>query len=208
MTFFDGLAFIVIALSALFGFFRGGAKEIVSLFSFLVAGLISLLALPLTGKIGRTILDPDWAGTVAAVVIVFVFVSLILRLLTAWVSRSLQEHDYLGGADRMAGLGFGVLRALVILGVVHLMLYAATPAGRIPQWYRGSMVYPAAAVSAKALQLVLPTWAKIADKVAPAVQDSVRRGASDQPQSAATDASRRDAKRQKDDMDKLVESTR
>lgn len=208
MTFFDGLALIIIALSALFGFFRGGAKEIVSLFSFLVAGLVSLLALPLTGKIGRAILDPDWAGTVAAVVIVFVFVSLILRLLTAWVSRSLQEHDYLGGADRMAGLGFGVLRALVILGVIHLMLYAATPAGRIPHWYRGAMVYPAAAVSAKALQLVLPTWAKIADKVAPVVQDSVRRGASDQPQSPVTDAARRDAKRQKDDMDKLVESTR
>ena len=208
MTFFDGLALIVIAISALFGFFRGGAKEIVSLFSFLLAGLISLLALPVTGPIGRTILDPDWAGTVGAVVIVFVFVSLLLRLATAWLSRALQEHDYLGGADRMAGIGFGVLRALVILGVIHLMLYAATPAGRIPHWYRGAMVYPAASVSAKALQLVLPTWAKFADKVAPAVENSVRRGASDQPQSAAKGAARRDAQRQKDDMDKLVESTR
>jgi membrane protein required for colicin V production len=207
MTFFDGLALIVIAISALFGFFRGGAKEIVSLFSFLLAGLISLLALPLTGKIGRAVLDPDWAGTVAAVIVVFVFVSLLLRLASSWLSRSLQESDYLGGADRMAGVGFGLLRAMVILGVIHLMLYAATPAGRIPHWYRGAMVYPVASLSAKALQLVLPTWAKIADKVAPAVEDSVRRGASDQPQSAGNAAARRDDDRRKD-MDKLVESTR
>ncbi len=207
MTFFDGLALIVIAISALFGFFRGGAKEIVSLFAFLFAGLIALLALPVTGKIGRAILDPDWAGTVAAVVVVAVFVGLVLRLLGNWLSRSLQEHDHLGGADRMAGLGFGVLRALVVLGVIHLMLYAATPAGRIPHWYRGAMVYPAAAGSAKVLQLVLPGWAKVADKVAPLVEDSVRRGASDEPQSAGKDAARTDAQRRKD-MDKLVEATR
>jgi membrane protein required for colicin V production len=185
MTFFDGLAVIILVISSLWGFFRGGAREIVSAFSVLVAGLIALLALPITGKIGRTILDPDWAGTVAAVVVVFVFVGLMLRLVAAWLSQSLQEHDHLGGADRMAGLGFGLLRGLVFLGIIHLMLYAATPAGRIPHWYRGAMVYPAAKASAKVLQLVLPTWAKFADKVAPAVEDSVRRGATDQPHSPA-----------------------
>jgi len=207
MTFFDGLALIVLVISGLFGFFRGGAKEIVSLFSFLLAGLIALLALPFTGKVGRAILDPDWFGTIAAVVLVFVFVGLLLRLLAGWLARSLQEHDHLGGADRIAGLGFGVLRALVVLGVIHLMFYAATPAGRIPHWYRQAAVYPMAAGSAKMLQLVLPTWAKVADKVAPVVEDSVRRGASDQPHSAGRDAARGDAERRRD-MDKLVESTR
>ncbi len=191
MTFFDGLALTIIAISALAGFFRGGAKEIVSLFSFLLAGLIALLALPFTGRVGRSLLDPDWAGTVAAVVVVFVFVGLLLRLLAGWLSRTMQESDHLGGADRFAGLGFGLLRALVILGVIHLMLYAATPAGRIPGWYRNAMVYPAAASSARVLQLVLPTWAKVADSVAPVVEDSVRRGASDQPQSSDTSPARR-----------------
>jgi membrane protein required for colicin V production len=183
MTFFDGLALIVLAISGLIGLFRGGAKEIVSAFSFLLAGLISLLALPATGRIGRALLDPDWAGTVAAVVVVFVFVGLILRLIAGWLSRSLQDHEHLGGADRMAGLGFGVLRALVVLGLIHLMLYAATPAGRIPHWYREAKVYPAARASAKVLQLVLPAWAKVADSVAPAVERSVRAGATDQPHS-------------------------
>lgn len=191
MTFFDGVALIIMAISSLAGFFRGGAKEIVSLFSFLLAGLIALLALPISGKIGRSLLDPDWAGTVAAVVVVFIFVGLLLRLLSGWLSRTMQESDHLGGADRLAGLGFGVLRALVLLGVIHLMLYAATPAGMIPHWYRGALVYPAAAGSARVLQLVLPTWAKVADSVAPVVEDSVRRGASDQPQSDDNSPARR-----------------
>ncbi|MBX7247515.1 MAG: CvpA family protein [Caulobacteraceae bacterium] len=185
MTFFDGLALILLVVSALIGFFRGGAREVVSAFSFLLAGLVSLLALPVTGRIGRALLDPDWAGTVAAVVVVFVFVGLILRLVAGWLSRSLQEHDHLGGADRMAGLGFGVLRALLLLGIIHLALYAATPAGRIPHWYRDAKAYPAARASARVLQLVLPTWAKAADAVAPAVERSVRSGATDQPQSGA-----------------------
>lgn len=191
MTFFDGVALIIMAISSLAGFFRGGAKEIVSLFSFLLAGLIALLALPISGKIGRSLLDPDWAGTVAAVVVVFIFVGLLLRLLSGWLSRTMQESDHLGSADRLAGLGFGVLRALVLLGVIHLMLYAATPAGMIPHWYRGALVYPAAAGSARVLQLVLPTWAKVADSVAPVVEDSVRRGASDQPQSDDNSPARR-----------------
>ncbi len=207
MTFFDGLALLVLAVSALAGLWRGGAREIVSLFTFLLAGLIALLALPLTGPIGRDMLDPDWAGTVAAVLVVFVAFGLLLRLLAKWLSRSLHESDHLGGVDRLAGLGFGLLRGLVLLGVVHLMLYAATPPGRIPPWYREAMVYPAGAAAAKALQVVLPEGAKVADRVAPVVERSVRRGASDGPHSDDKGAAPY-SQRQREDMDKLVETTR
>jgi len=183
MTFYDGVALLILAVSALAGFWRGGAKEIVSLFSFLLAGLVALLLLPVSGPIARGLMDPDWAGTALAVIVVFTLVSLLLKLLAHWLARSLQESDHLGGADRMAGLGFGVVRALVLLGVIHLLFYAATPAGRIPSWYRQAKAYPAGAASARTLQLVLPEWAKIADRVAPVVERSVRKGATDQPQS-------------------------
>lgn len=207
MTFFDGLALTILAVSALAGFWRGGAREFVSLFTVLLAALIAMLTLPLTGPVGRDMLDPDWAGTVAAAALVFVVVGVLLRLLARWLSRSLRESEHLGGADRMAGLGFGLLRGLVVLGVVHLMLYAATPPGRIPHWYRGAMVYPAGAGAARALQVVLPEGAKVADRVAPVVERSVRRGASDQPHSAAKGAAPY-SQQQRDDMDKLVETTR
>lgn len=206
MTFFDGLALVIIGLSALVGFWRGGAKEIVSVFSFLLAGLVALLLLPISGPIARKAMDPDWAGTALAVIVVFVLVSLLLKAVAHWLSRSLHESDHLGGADRMAGLGFGVLRGLFVLGVIHLMLYASTPAGRIPTWYREAMVYPAGKAAAKALQLVLPEGAKIADKVAPVVERRARAGASDAPHS--DDKAPPPAKRAADGMDKLVETTR
>jgi len=206
MTFFDGFALVIIGVSALAGFWRGGAKEIVSLFSFLLAGLISLLLLPVSGPIARTMMHPDWLATALAVIVVFVLVSIVLKLLANWLSRSLHENDHLGGADRMAGLAFGVLRAMVVLGVIHLLLYASTSAGRIPGWYRNAMVYPAGAASAKALQLVLPEGAKIADKVAPVVERRAREGASGSPQSG--DRGPPPAERAREGMEKVAEATR
>ena len=216
MTFYDGLALVIVGVSAFAGFWRGGARETISFFSFLLAGLIALLALPLTGPVGRDLVDPDWAGTAFAVLGLFVVLYLFLRILAGWIGRRLHDHDTLGGVDRMAGLGFGLVRGLVVLGVIHLLFYASTPAARIPNWYRSAMVYPVGKVAARALQVVLPEGAKVADKVAPVVERNVRRGASGQPQSDVKPPAARTTpagtaaydRKTRQDMDTLVETTR
>lgn len=216
MTFYDGLALVIIGVSAFAGFWRGGARETISFFAFLVAGLIALLALPLTGPIGRDLIDPDWAGTAFAVVGGFGVLYLFLRILAGWIGRRLQDHDTLGGVDRMAGLAFGVGRALIVLGIIHLLFYASTPAHRIPNWYRFAAVFPVGKAAARVLQIVLPQGARVADRVAPVVERNVRRGASGQPQSDVngagpnTGASRAAAydRTTRQDMDRLVETTR
>ena len=202
MTFFDALALCIIGVSALVGLMRGGAKEIVSLFSFLLAGLVALVMLPVSGPIARGMMDPDWIATVLAIVVVFAIVSIVLKLLGDWASRSLHDSDHLGGANRLAGFGFGVLRGLVVLGVIHLLLYASLTAERVPGWYRNAMVYPAGAASAKALQVVLPQGAKIADKVAPVVERRAREGAAGAPQSDDN------AARAAEGMERIAEATR
>lgn len=187
MTGYDLFALVVILFSGLAGWVRGGVREIVSLFSFVLAALVALVSLPVTGPIGRGVFDPDWIGTVLAAVLTFVFVYIGVRLLGAWAGRSLKEHERLGPVDRGLGAGFGLLRALVLLGVIHLVFHAATPPERVPAWFREAAVFPVSKAGAQVIQFILPGIGRAADAVTPTVADSVRRGASDSTQSSDTE---------------------
>lgn len=183
MTPYDFLVIAVILASALLGWFRGGARELVTLVSFTLAALIALLTLPLTGPLFRHFIHPrwlpSWIGTVSAVVVIFVVSHIAIRAFGGWISRKLHQGDALGRLDRIGGLGFGLARGLVMIGVFHLVFAAITPPWRLPGWFRGAALYPVSAGVAKTIQAVLPALAVPADHLAPEVAATVRRGASD-----------------------------
>jgi membrane protein required for colicin V production len=182
MTGWDLIVFGVLFISGLVGLIRGGTREIVTIFAFLFASLGALLILPVTGPIFRRGVDPDWAGNVLAVVVVFILFYILIRILGAWASKRLQQHEQLGTVDRIFGLGFGIVRALVLVGVFHLVFHAATPPERVPGWFRDAVTYPLSRGVAKAIQTLLPHGGRAADRLAPTVSGAVRRGAADQPQ--------------------------
>jgi len=74
MTGFDAFAIIVILASAAAGWVRGGTREIITLLSFVLAAFLALVALPLTAPLGRALVDPDWAGSIAAAIASFLLV--------------------------------------------------------------------------------------------------------------------------------------
>ena len=184
MTWYDALIALIVFGSAAVGFFRGGAREIVTLVSFTLAALLALLALPLTGPIARHFIHPAWIGTVAAVVLVFIVGHIAIRAFGGWLSRRLHEGETLGKLDRVGGVGFGLVRGLVLIGVFHLVFAAVTPPERLPGWFRGAALYPVSAGSAKVIQSALPKGARTADRFAPALEATVRRAASDEPNQA------------------------
>lgn len=182
MTPYDILVIVVILGSALLGWFRGGARELVTLVSFTLAAVIALLALPLTGPLFRHFMPSTWLpwiGTVAAVVVIFIVSHIAIRALGGWISRKLHQGDALGRLDRIGGLGFGLARGLVMIGVFHLVFAAVTPPWRLPGWFKGAALYPVSVGMAETIQAVLPGLAVRADHLAPAVEATVRRGASD-----------------------------
>lgn len=184
MTGYDLFAFVVILFSALAGWVRGGAREVITFLSFILAAFVALIALPVTGPLGRGIFDPDWIGTVLAAVVTFLLVYFGVRLIGMLAGRSLQNSDRLSSLDRTVGAAFGLIRAMVLLGVVHLIVFASSGAPeRAPGWLTGSLVFPVSEGAARAIQTVLPGIGRAADQVTPVVVDSARRGATDQPQS-------------------------
>lgn len=180
MTGFDVVAILVILASAAAGWVRGGTREIITLLSFVLAAFIALVALPLTAPIGRGLVDPDWAGTIAAAVASFLLIYFGIRLFGSILSKRAQAHPSLGGIDRFVGVFVGAGRALVLLGAIHLVIVAALPGERTPRWLVEAALRPLTAGAARAIQIVLPGIGRGADALSPMVSSSVSKGFSEE----------------------------
>ncbi|MGA0544350.1 CvpA family protein [Brevundimonas sp. VNH65] len=179
MTGFDALAIIVILASAASGWVRGGAREIVTLLSFVLAAILALISLPLTSRIGRALVNPDWAGTIFAAILTFLILYFGIRIVGAMITKQARTSPQLGALDHGLGTVIGTGRALVLLGAVHLVIVAALPGERTPGWLTNAWLQPVTAGAARAIQAVLPGIGRGADALAPVVDSSVRRGFSD-----------------------------
>ncbi len=155
MNLFDLVAALVLVVSALIGVSRGAVLEVVTLFAFTVAAALSVYLLPFTAPVARQTVHPPWAANAVAVGLAFLIAYIGLRLLGANLSRAIRSQSTLGSLDRTVGLAFGVLRALVVLGVVYLV-FNATPFGQPPPLLTGARLYPLARGAGLALASVAP----------------------------------------------------
>ena len=176
MTGFDVIAILVILASAAAGWVRGGTREVITLLSFVLAAFIALVALPLTAPLGRALVDPDWAGTIAAAVASFLLIYFGIRMFGSILSKRAQAHPQLGGIDRIVGIFVGAARSLVLLGAIHLVIVAAMPGERTPRWLSEAALRPVTAGAARVIQIVLPGIGRGADALAPVVTSSVNEG--------------------------------
>jgi membrane protein required for colicin V production len=179
MSLFDLGAGLVLLVSISVGWFRGGTREVAGVAAIVVAAVVSLLALHLTGPIARGAIHTPWLANITAILAVFGAVYILLRVGASALSRRLQQSKSLGTLDRAIGAGFGLVRALVILGLANLVLNAVTPPEKLPTWISGAMLYPATSVSADALRAFAPQGAKLVSEITPAVGVAITSGADD-----------------------------
>ena len=172
-TQFDLIAVLILGVSGLIGFARGAMRELTTLIAFVLAVAIALLSLRLTGGIARHWLHPVWVANVTALVVGFLVSYIAIRMIGAAIARSLHEVHALGGIDRVIGLGIGLIRGFVLLGVFQMVFSAATPQERMPQWISHAALYPVASDSAKALMALEPGGLAMAGKLAPALKQAV-----------------------------------
>lgn len=206
MPWFDIIVLCILVVSAGIGFLQGATREMVSVMSFLIAAVAAIWGLRVTGPIGRAMIDPDWAGTVAAVVVTFIVVFAALRLLGAGFVRGIQQAPVLGLLDRTIGLGFGLVRAFVFLGACNLAFSAATPENLQPKWLESATFYPMTTMAADMLRAFAPKGLDMAGKLTPAIGEAVREG-SENPRGDSRDNGRYDA-RERGGIDDLVEKSR
>ena len=176
MTQFDIFAGLIILVSALIGFMRGATREVVTAVSFIAAVAFSVLLLRDTNPMARHIVHSGWAATMVALVIVFLIAYIALRLLGGRLARGVRETEGFGTIDRTLGVGIGLVRALVVLGVFSLVYTTATPQARRPQWIEHAALYPLSAESGKLLLAFAPKTERAAGSIGPAIEKAVREG--------------------------------
>lgn len=178
MTGYDVFVILVILASGAAGWFRGGMRELTALLSFFLAALLALISLPWTAPIGRSLVNPDWAGSILAVGLVFLVLYFGLRFAGSALSKGVRGN-VIGVLDQIFGLLVGLVRALALIGAVHLTIMGAMP-DNPPRWLIEAASAPVSKGAARAIQIVLPTLGKGADALTPVVDSSVREGFSDQ----------------------------
>lgn len=184
MTLFDIIALTVLGVSVLTGVMRGATREVTTVVAFVLAAFIALFALRFTGPMALKAVHPSWAANGVAVVVVFLGVYIALRILGAGLTRSVQNARALGTIDRLIGGGFGVIRALILLGIFDLVFNAATPADRMPAWISKAALYPVAQGSGAMLRGIAPKGFAVAGYLTPSIKNAVKAGASDGPASS------------------------
>lgn len=199
MPFFDVIAGLILIVSGATGFVRGAVREMVTVIAFVVAAALALIALRYSGPLFRKMMDPDWLATTAAVIVVFVLVYLVLRLIGALMTKSLHDSQALGLADRVVGLGFGLIRAFVILGVFNLLFTAALMGGPAPAWVEKSKIFPISTASARVLRVFAPKGSELAGAISRAAEKAVSAGNND---------AARDDESQGGSVSNLLQSTR
>lgn len=206
MPWFDIIVLSILVASAGIGFVQGAAREMVSVISFIIAAVAAIYGLRITGPLGRALIDPDWAGSVAAVALTFAVVYAALRLLGAGLTRGIQQAPVLGLLDRTVGLGFGLIRAFVFLGACNLAFQAATPASLRPRWLESATFYPMTSAAGAMLRAFAPKGLDMAGKLTPALGEAVREGSANPARDSRSHGSY-DA-RERGGIDDLVEKSR
>ncbi len=179
MTQFDLIALLILAASGLIGFARGALREMTTVIAFLVAIAAALFLLRFTGPVARHHLHTAWIGNAVALVAGFVVSYILIRIIGSMITRGVQGVQALGGLDRLAGLGIGLIRGFVILGAFQLVFAAATPPERMPHWISHAALYPAAIDSGRVLKALEPKGLAVVGKLAPALQHAVTEGGAD-----------------------------
>lgn len=158
----DAVCLAVLLFSLLIGGLRGFVAEMASLLAWVLAFVAARWAAPAVQKwLAATEWMRAWSEQalyLSAFVLSFVVVLLLVSVLTGALRRGMQGLG-LGAVDRVLGLAFGTLRALVLLWAATALIWS-TPLHQW-QWWQQS---PAAAWLTTSLR-----------QVAPVLPDAVRR---------------------------------
>lgn len=153
LTTIDYILIAILALSSVISVLRGFVREIMAIVTWIVALWVAwhfytALAVLLTDYITKVSLRIP-----VAFLSLFV-VTMILGGLVNFLIGQFVDKTGLSGTDRILGLGFGLLRGVLVIGIL-LMVARFTPLGTFDS-YRESRLVPAFMPIEKWLQSFIP----------------------------------------------------
>src|SRR5262245_10008851 len=118
LSYLDAALIAVVALSGLVAMYRGFTREVLSIVSWLAAGLALLYFIKnhrgLAEELAKQFSNPVqtvhvYIAQIALGALIFLFVLIVVHLVTSHISDTVLDSR-VGAIDRILGLGFGVVR--------------------------------------------------------------------------------------------------
>jgi membrane protein required for colicin V production len=145
MTGFDYVVFLIVAVCAVGGFFRGFVEEILAL----AAWCVGLFAVRYGHEPLTLLLAPYLKNETGAGVLAFALLMLVPYLLTKYAASvvgNASRTSVLGPIDRLLGFGFGAIKGFVIMVLGFSLLVfgydVVWGADGRPQWISQARTYP------------------------------------------------------------------
>lgn len=158
MNWADYIILGAVALSVLIGLWRGFVAEVLALLIWAAAFWVAWMFGPTVSQQFEHSIDLPSVRVLVGYGLCFLVVLLAGALLRFVVSK-LVESTGLSGSDRLLGMGFGLLRG-VLLVALAVFLLGFTPFTRDPWWHQSQL---------------LPQFQGVADWLAQRLPDGVRR---------------------------------
>lgn len=131
MNWVDGVMLAVVALSAMVGFLRGFARELLGLAAWILAAVLASRFYGVALPLAHSWIEEPLVADVVCFLVVFVIILIGLSLLASLLSR-LVRLSLLGGIDRILGLCFGIVRGGALLTLAYILLSFVLPPGDWP----------------------------------------------------------------------------
>ena len=125
---FDIFIIIVVGYSLIRGLFRGLVKEVSSIIGVLGGFYAAYSYYPTVAKLlSGLIINPSYLN-ILSFLIIFCSILIVISILGV-VIKYLMNVAYLGWVDRACGLGFGLIKGLLIVTVLFIILTTFLPKG-------------------------------------------------------------------------------
>ena len=154
-TFLDALVVLIVLVSVVYATWRGFLWETLTIFSWVAAAFACLYFGPYVIPLMRSMVGETWFASLLAYAAVFAAVFIPLAFISHRFSETVKSSP-IGPLDRAAGVAFGVVRGLVIVGLAYLAFTYFVPIKNHPQWVREARLLPLVQDTSQVLLSVVP----------------------------------------------------
>jgi membrane protein required for colicin V production len=155
LTAFDVAAILVVGLSVLVAFFRGAIRELLTIGTWLGAGVIAFYGFPYARELARRTMETEWLADAAALCVVFVVPLIGLKAAAAVLTEHLPGGS-VESVDRVAGAAFGIARGALVVCVAYLGLTILIAPEDHPDWVKNALILPYVKNGAALLSRLMP----------------------------------------------------
>jgi membrane protein required for colicin V production len=155
LTSADFVVIGVLAVSALFAFSRGFVREVISITTWVGAGLAALYGFTKLRSYAHRLVGPDWLADIGVAISLFLIAFVAITLITRPLVARIENSD-LRGLDRVLGLLFGLVRGTILIGIAFLMASWLIPTDDMPVWVKHARTLPYVERSAAILRAIAP----------------------------------------------------